>query len=39
MHINIPRWRTVAILKKIEKSQYLSNGLTDQHEILQAKTF
>jgi len=24
----------VAVLKKIEKSPYLSNGLTDRHELL-----
>jgi len=35
MHITNPRWRTAAILKKkSKKSQYLSNVLTDQHEIL-----
>jgi len=27
------RWRTAAILEKIEKSPYLMNGLTDHHEI------
>jgi len=29
-----PIWRTAAILK-IEKSQYLGNGLADRHEIWQ----
>jgi len=30
-----PRWRTAAILKKINKLPYLSNGLTNLHEIQQ----
>jgi len=28
-----PRWQTATIMKKIEKSQYLCNGLTDFDEI------
>jgi len=35
MLITNPRWRTAAILKKIEKSPYLGNGLTGRHEIFQ----
>jgi len=31
--ITNPSWQTAAILEKIEKSPYLSNGLTDQSEI------
>jgi len=31
--ITNPRWRTAAILEKSKKSPYLSNGLTDRHEI------
>jgi len=29
-----PRWRTAAILK-VEKSQYLGNGLSNRHDLAQ----
>jgi len=34
--ITNPKWRTAAILKKIEKSPYLSNSLTNRHKICYA---
>jgi len=33
MRITNPRWRTAAILKKIEKRPYIRNALTYLHKI------
>jgi len=39
MLITNPRWRTVAILENIEKLSYLTNGLTECHEVLHILQF